>query len=132
MAGLSDLCFDPGIKFVGLVSDRFGCSVSLSDSSSRPFQLVVSFGRSAICLNHESVSLILQACLRGFAKDFRVHLLSGWMFGFSVSCKNVGFMIYKLKSFSCNAFAIFFHLWSGGGPNWRKDFELWRSKQEAK
>jgi hypothetical protein len=41
-------------------------------------------------------------------------------------------MIYKLKSFSCKVFAIFFHLWSGGGPNWHKDFELLCSEQEAK
>ena len=44
------------------------------------------------------------------------------MFSFSVSCKNVGIMIHKLKSFSCKSFAIFFHLWSGGGPNWRRDY----------
>jgi hypothetical protein len=69
MAILSDLCFDPRIKFVALVSDRFGCSVCPSDSSSHPFQLVVSFGHSEIRLNHEYVSLILQACLGGIAKD---------------------------------------------------------------
>lgn len=53
------------------------------------------------------------------------------MFSFSVSCKDVGFMIYKLKSFSCKAFAIYFFLWSGGGPNWKKELELWNREQEA-
>lgn len=41
-------------------------------------------------------------------------------------------MIYKLKCFSCKTYAIFFHLWSGGGPNWRRDYDLWPSEQEAK
>jgi hypothetical protein len=50
---------------------------------------------------------------------------------FLVSCKNVGFMIYKLKSFSCKSFAIFFHLWSGGGPNWQRDYELWCHEQQS-
>ena len=79
----------------------------------------------------DSVSLILQAWLGGNAKDFDVIHLSGWMFKFSVFCKNVGFMIYMLKSHSCKSFAIFFHLWSGGGPNWRKDHSLWLQEQDA-
>ena len=40
-------------------------------------------------------------------------------------------MVYKLKSHSCKSFAIFFHLWSGGGPNWRKDHSLWLQEQDA-
>jgi hypothetical protein len=34
-------------------------------------------------------------------------------------------MVHKLKCFSCKSFAIYFHLWSGGGPNWQKDYALW-------
>lgn len=133
MAGLSDLCFDPGVKFAALVSQRFGCSVSPSNPLSLLiFHLVASFGRSAVRLNEDSLSLILQACLGGTAKDYNVFHLSGWMFSFSVYCKNVGFMIYKLKCFSCKTYAIFFHLWSGGGPNWHRDYDLWHSEQEAK
>jgi hypothetical protein len=37
------------------------------------------------------------------------------MFKFTVSCKNVGFMMRKLRSFSCKLFAIYFFLWGGGG-----------------
>lgn len=40
-------------------------------------------------------------------------------------------MIYKFKSISCNTFAIFFHLWSGGGPNWHMDYDLWCAEQKA-
>ena len=133
MAGLSDLCFDPRIEFSLSVSQRFGCSVSPSPLlSTLAFLLVASFGRSTVRLNVDSVGLILQACLGGIAKDFRVYHLSGWMFRFSVSCKNVGLMIYKLKSYSCKTFVVLFHLWSGGGPNWRKEYDLWRHEQESK
>lgn len=132
MAGFSDLCFDPGIAFSRLVSQRFSCSVSPKPPiSSSAFHLVVSFGRSAIRLNEDSVSLILQACLGGIAKDFNVFHLSGWMFSFSVSCKNVGLMVYKLKSVSCKSFAIFFHLWSGGGPNWHQEYDLRCKERDA-
>lgn len=116
MAGLSDLCFDPGVRFSSVVSQRFGCLVSPSSSiSSSVFYLVASFGRSAIRLNEDSVGLILQSCLGSNASDFNVFHLSGWVYTFSVSCKDVGIMVYKLKNFSCKLFAIFFHLW-GNGP----------------
>lgn len=68
----------------------------------------------------------------GPAKDFNVIHLSGWMFSFSVSCKDMGFMIYGLKSFCCKSFAAYFHLWGGGGPNWHREFALWRLEQESK
>ncbi|CAO2141198.1 unnamed protein product [Urochloa humidicola] len=53
------------------------------------------------------------------------------MFRFSVFSKNVGLMIYKLKSFACRSFAIFFSLWGNGGPNWQKEYRLWLLEQEA-
>lgn len=124
MAGLSDLSFDPGKVFELLVRKRFGCPVS-SGSCPTSFILVASFGRSSIRLNEDSVSLILQATLGGFAKDFHVSFLSGWMFQFKVSCKDVGFMVHKFKSFSCKKYSIFFFLWGNGGPNWRRDLAIW-------
>jgi hypothetical protein len=54
------------------------------------------------------------------------------MFSFSVSCKNVGIMVYKLKSFSCKSFTAFFHLWGNGGPDWKRDYALWLDEQAAK
>lgn len=131
MVGLSDLCFDPGIDFAKAVLKRFGCSVSLQASSPTAFVLVTSFGRSAIHLNVDSVGLLLQASIGGLAKDFNVVHLSGWMFRFSVSCKDVGFMIYKLKSFSCKEFVIFFSLWGNGGPNWCREHAIWCFEQDA-
>lgn len=112
-----DLDLDPGAKFASVVRQRFNCSVSPTvPLSSSVFHLVDSFGRSAIRLNEDSVGLILQSCLGGIAKDFNVFHLSDWMFSFSVSGKKVGFMIHRLKHFSCKSFAIFFRLWGGGGP----------------
>ena len=29
-------------------------------------------------------------------------------------------------------FCCLFHLWRGGGPNWRREFDLWTLEQEAK
>lgn len=100
-------------------------------STAATFLLVVSFGRSTIRLNEDSVGLLLQASIGGYAKDFNVVHLSGWMFCFSVYCNEVGFMIYKLKSFVCKQFAIHFFLWGGGGPNWLRDHALWCLEQEA-
>jgi len=94
MAGLSDLYFEHGAMFKALVSQCFGCPMSpTSSQNAKSFHLVASFGCSAVWINIDSISLILQACLGGNAKDFDVIHLSGWMFKFSIFCKNVGFMI---------------------------------------
>ena len=99
MAGLSDLSIDPGVEFAKLVSQRFGYSVCPTiPFSPSAFHQVVSFVRSAVRLNEDSMGLILQACLGGVAMDINIFHLSGWMYSFSVSCKNVGIMIHKLKS----------------------------------
>lgn len=132
MDGPSDLYFDPGTKFQELVHQCFGCPVSpATHFSSFALHLIASFGRLAVRLNEDSIGLLLQSCIGGVTKDFNVFHLSGWMFSFSVSCKNVDFMIHKLKSFSCKSFAIFFFLWEGAGSNWRKEYDLWISEQEA-
>ena len=114
-----------------MVDQRFSCSVSpTSRSSPSNFHLLLSFGRSAIRLNEDSVGLILQACLGGVAKDYNVYYLSGWMFKFTVSCKKVGLMVYKLNNFSCKSFTLFFALWREGGLNWRKQYALFCKEQE--
>jgi len=37
----------------------------------------------------------------------------------------------SIKSFTCKSFAAFFHLWSGGGANCRRDYDLWCLEQDA-
>jgi hypothetical protein len=61
MAGLSNLNFYHGIAFQQQVKERFGVSVSPISSSSL-FQPVVSFSHSAIRIDADYVSLILQSC----------------------------------------------------------------------
>ncbi|TVU20466.1 hypothetical protein EJB05_36674, partial [Eragrostis curvula] len=131
MEGLSNLDFQPGLQFQQLVRDRFGHSFTVSSPSPvNEFFLVASFGRSAIRINEESVGLILQSCLGGVAKDFRVQLQKDWCFRFSVSCKSVGFLIYHLKSVLCKSFALFFALWGNGGPNWMRQKQIWECIQD--
>ncbi|TVU49372.1 hypothetical protein EJB05_00680, partial [Eragrostis curvula] len=114
-----------------LVSKRFGSSAVVSSpSSSSDFFLVASFGRSAVRINEDSVGLILQSCLGGVAKDFRVILLRDWCFRFSVSCKDVGFMIYRLRSVINQHFALFFALWGNGGPDSVRQKQIWDAIQD--
>jgi hypothetical protein len=47
-------------------------------------------------------------------KAFRVCQLEDRIFLFSVSCKAVGFEIYKLRIFSCDEFEVSFHLFNVG------------------
>ncbi|CAO2141418.1 unnamed protein product [Urochloa humidicola] len=132
MAGLSDLDFAHGLEIQRVVRESFNSTISPPPSPSVPvFWLVASFGRSAIRLNVDSVGLILQSCLGGAAQDFQVLHLSGWMYRFSVSSKNVGFLIYHLSHFKCKLFAIFFALWGNGGPNWKHQYALWLAEQQA-
>lgn len=131
MRGLSDLDFTPGLEFQRVVQDRFGCAFNHHHSfSSSGFHMVAFFGRSSIHLNEDSVSLILQSCFGVLAHDFNVIRVSGCCFRFTVQSKDVGFMVYNLKSFQCDSFSIFFWLWGNGGPNWVKEFYLWRMELE--
>lgn len=131
MGGLSDLDFTPGLEFQRLVHRLHDSPVSFSSSpTSKEFFLVASFGRCAIRLNPDSAALIIQSCLGGLAKDFRVVHLSGFMFRFSVDSKVIGIMIARMWNFSCPLFAIFFALWGNNGPNWRKEYDLWVAEAE--
>jgi hypothetical protein len=125
---LSDLDFSPRICFTEHVRAKFGMSITPSLNAAG-FLLVVSFSRSSVRLNDDSVSLMLQSCLGGLAMDFHVKWLSGWCFSFEVRSKDVGFLIYDSKSFSCNPFSVHFCLWSNGGPNWKKEFSAWLEEQ---
>jgi len=131
MAGFSDLDFHLGLEIEKLVANCFQCTVSPSFIPlGFKFSPIASFGRSSVRLNDDSVSL-LQSCLGGTTKDFGAIHLSGWMFHSSVSCTKVGLLIYKLKSFSCKGFVVFFLVWGNGGPNWLRDFDCWTRECEA-
>lgn len=131
MGGLSDLDFGPGLELQYVICTRFSSSVSFSPSSSKSeFFLVASFGCSSIRLDANSVGLILQSCLGGIDVDYHVFHLSNWMYRFLVASKDVGLLIYRLKSYACKCFEIFFSLWGSSGPNWRKNYDDWIKEQE--
>jgi hypothetical protein len=71
---LSDVDFCHGIWFTEHVRAKFGTSITPLPNSAG-FILVVSFSRSLVRLNEDSVALMLQSCLGGLAKDFRVNWL---------------------------------------------------------
>ncbi|TVU04276.1 hypothetical protein EJB05_50161, partial [Eragrostis curvula] len=103
MVGLSDLDFLPGIHFQDLVVQRFGPSaVASSSSTDGEFFLVASFSRSAIRINEDSV----------------------------ISCKDIGFMVYRLGSVITKHFALFFALWGNGGPDSIRQTKIWDSIQD--
>jgi hypothetical protein len=61
---------------------------------------------------------------------FHVRLLQNNCFSFLVANKSVGLLIYSLKSYSCQQFHLFFHLWRNGGPDWYKEYSQWIIEQD--
>lgn len=101
----------PRISFSSKVCSRLGtsvCSSILDDATS--FCLVVAFSHFKIRLTSESVGLILSSILGGSANLFSVVELEQQLFKFSVLNRNVGLLVYDLKSFGCDSFKLFFHL----------------------
>ena len=128
---LPGLSFHLGIGVQDVIKSKFGCSVSPDTPDRAFFFLVASFGRCEFRLSPETVGTILQATLGGSAVDFSVLALADRVFRFSVSSRLVGFHIFKLRSFVCSAFKIFFHLWSNGGPNWVREWILFCHEEDA-
>lgn len=119
----SGLDFSPGLGLQEAIWSRFGFPVVFSPGCGlREFFLVPFFGRSRFRLSEDVVSLLLQSCLGGNAFAFKVIQLYSSGFKFSVASKDVGFLIYNLRSFSCKDFTVFFGLWGNGGVNWEREF----------
>lgn len=74
---------------------------------------------------------ILQATIGGDADLFCVLCLNDRVFKFSVSSQDIGFHIYKLKSFECATYKILFNLWHGGGPNYVLEYRQWKAEELA-
>ena len=121
---LPGLSFAPGSKVQNDVLRLFGQPVTLEARCPSSFALVVAFGRCKFRLDCSSVGLLLQATVGGLAEQFHVSLLSNRTFKFFVSSRLVGFHINSLRSFSCDAYKLTFHLWSNGGPDWRRELRL--------
>jgi hypothetical protein len=75
------------------------CRITHEQKGSGQFFLLATFRRYLFQLNEESVALALESCLRGYSRDFCVAFQSHNHFRFLVSCKAVGFEIFKLRRF---------------------------------
>lgn len=128
---LPGLSLEPGLKFQEDVWHSLQMPVSWPDFGPSSFAMVVSFGRCKFKLCPISVAYILQATIGGTASHFRVKCLHNRTFKFFVTSKAVGFSILKLRSFSCELFALFFHLLGNGGPNWRFEFSRFIDEERA-
>jgi hypothetical protein len=53
------------------------------------------------------------------------------VFKFVVASRNVGFHIYKLRSFSCEHYQIFFNLWNDGGAHWQSESERYFREEDS-
>ena len=124
------LDFSIGEDFEQEVRRRFGSQVHHDSPSTRgSFLLLATFRRSLIRLSEESVALVLESCLGGHAPFFHVKEVSHNHFQFSVSCKPVGFHIYKLRRVIGTVFYVYFHLWSNGAPYWEREKRLWEEEE---
>ena len=131
------LDFEVGDRFEDLLVNRTGRKVHDFPPSSgkgarsgrKQFFLLATFRRHLFQLNEDTVGIALQSCLGGIASEFQVAYQSHNHFRFSVSCKYIGFKIYKLRRFTGRSFDVYFHLWSNGAPHWEREKRLWEEEE---
>lgn len=111
---------------------RFNASISFDPTfSPKEFFLVLYVGRCKYRLTDVSVSSILHSVIGGNPHGFRVLSLGDRVFHFSVQSQEVSFHIYRLHSYECASFKLFFHLWHGGGPNFYLKYKFWLQEQAS-
>lgn len=86
-------------------NSRFPITCSFGNNS-LVFHLLVSFGRCVVRLNMESAGFLLQSFISGSTDGFRIVPLSDRVFIFSISCKEVGFTVYGMRSYECESQSI--------------------------
>jgi hypothetical protein len=104
-----------GAAFSAFISSKFGESVGASNLSLVGFSLLVAFGRCRFRLEEAFVASSLSTILGCSGDALSVCSLEDRIFLFSVSCKLVGFEVYKIRSFSCEEFELSFHLLNNAG-----------------
>lgn len=109
------LDFKFGQQFEKGLFQCVGRSVHDSDSHGT-FFFLATFRHYLFRLDEFSVALALHSFLGGSPTAFQVEYQSHNHFRFSVSCKEVGFEIYKIRRFIARSFDVYFHLWSNGVP----------------
>jgi hypothetical protein len=123
--GVSALDFFEGLRFQEWIFNKFNRPNNFlpGNFDISEFFLVISFGRCTLRLNLESVGFLLQSFIGEAADYFRISLLSDRVFRFSLSCKDVGFVVYRLRYYECPSFKAYLHLWNFGGPDWVREWQ---------
>jgi hypothetical protein len=104
-----------GAQFEAFVRASFGLSVAPSAPDHGSFSMLVAFGHCRSRLEDSFVASCLSAILGGPASSFHVSQFEDRIFFFLVSSKQIGFEIYKLRSFACADFELFFQLFNESG-----------------
>lgn len=129
---LDHLDLSPGRHLQAEIWKRFGLGVNFQGNNGRSeFFLVASIGRCSFRLCADSVACMLQASLGGNPALLNVVRVGDRVFRFSVVFKQVGFFIYNLRSYECQSFKIYFHLWGNGGPQSDREFNQWSNELES-
>ena len=92
-----DLDCSPRAAFAEKVYDCYGSMIQPSDESGH-LTMVVSFSRHSFRLNEGGG--YLEATIGGYVIDLPVSCIKERVFSFNVSCKQVGFIILDLRSYS--------------------------------
>lgn len=103
-----------GGAFSSFILAKFGKQIA-APSSSIGFSLIAAFGRCRFRLNDTFVADSLCSILGCPAASLRVSALEDRIFLFTVSCKDVGLEIYRIRNFSCDKFELFFQLFNDSG-----------------
>jgi hypothetical protein len=69
--------------------------------------------------------MALHLVLGGSLGGYHIVCVQPCHFWFSVASKAVGFLVRALKWVTTTHFDVYFHLWSDGGANWRKELGAW-------
>jgi hypothetical protein len=126
------LNFLPGIGVEAAIRSRYGEPVNYFPIQGlKEFTLLVSVGRCKFKLSEQCIGFLLQANLGGVAVDFRPQQIYDRVFKFVVASRNVGFHIYKLRSYLCEQYKIFFHLSGNGGAHWNLESKKYAEEEQS-
>jgi hypothetical protein len=121
------LDFSPGRTFANKVKRDFFSTVHPNKNSFH-LTMVVSFDRASFRLSEDMVAIALESAIGGLCDELKVSILRDRVFSFTVSSKQIGFLIYQRHYYFCKQFKCCFHLWGRGGPNWIREFHMWQKE----